>query len=154
MTRRLRHTLALFALAAALLPMSAAAVPADTTDTTPPLEERALERARLMQLLNADSVQKQERAVRQIGTYAHTGRYDEEFFDLLVTPLHGLVATSDSDGLRIMAISALSSIGTDAAIRGLRTLVYDLESERVQSIAKTVIVASEAPHVAAQTQSQ
>ena len=74
-----------------------------------------------MQLLSADSVKRQERAVRQIGTCACTGRYDEEFFDLLVTPLHGLAATSDSDGLRIMAISARSSIGTDAAIGGLRT---------------------------------
>lgn len=154
MTRRLRHILALFALAAALLPMNAAAVSTDTTDTTPALEERALERARLMQLLNSDSMEKQERAVRQIGTYAHTGRYDEEFYSLLVTPLHGVVATSNSNGLRIMAISALSSIGSDAAIEGLRALIHDLDSDRVQTIAKAVIVASEAPRVAARTQSQ
>ncbi len=154
MTRRLRHTLALFALAVALLPMSAAAVPTDTTDTTPPLKERALERARLMQLLNSDSIEKQERAVRLIGTYAHTGQYDEEFFDLLVTPLHGLVATSNSEGLRIMAISALSSIGSDSAIGGLRRLIHNLDSDRVRSIAETVIVASEGPRVAARTQLQ
>lgn len=154
MTRRLRHALALAVLTAALLPLHAGAVPIDTADTTPALEEQDLERARLMRLLNADSPEKQERAVRLIGTYAHTGQYDEEFFDLLVTPLHGLVATGNSEGLRIMAISALSSIGSDAAIEGLRTLVHDLESDRVARIAEAVVVMSEGPRVAARTQSE
>lgn len=154
MTRRLRHTLALLALTAVVLPLSAAAEPRDTTETASHLDSQALEQARLMRLLNSNSTAKQGRAVRLIGTYAHTGRYDTEFFDQLVTPLHGLVATSDSDGLQIMAISALSSIGSDAAIGGLRALVHDLAPDRVQRIAKNVIVASETSRIAARTQSQ
>jgi len=152
MTRRIRYTLALFVLTAVFLPLSATAVPGDTTDTASELEQHALEQARLMQLLNSDSAEEQERAIRLIGTYAHTDRYDADFFSLLVTPLHGLVAQSPSEELRIMAISALASIGSETAVRGLKTLVYDLESDRVRAITKAAIIASEAPRVAARNQ--
>lgn len=130
MTRRIPRALVLFALAAALLPTNAAAVPADTTD------DPALEKATLLRLLNSDSAVEQARAVRLIGTYAHKRRYDANFFQVLVTPLHGLVATGKTEAIRIMAVSALSGIGTESAMQGLEALVDHLEPERVQLLTR------------------
>jgi hypothetical protein len=141
MTRRLRHTLAIFALAAALLSTGAVAGPADTTDTAASVDADAVEKATLMRMLNAPSVATQERAVRLIGTYAHTGRYDADFFRLFVTPLHGLVAEGRSEAVRIMALSALSSIGTDRAMQGLRTRVDALTSDRVRRMTRYALAA-------------
>lgn len=142
MTHRLYSTFAVLVLAAALLPMSAVATPADTTDTPDPLAK-----ATLLRLLNADSVTKQERAVRHIGTYAHTGRYDDSFFRPFVTPLHGLVATGKSEAVRIMAVSALASIGTDRAMEGLRAQVPSLRPVRVQKLTKYAVAAYDANRV-------
>lgn len=75
MTRRLWYPLAIFALAAALLPMSVAAAPSDTTDSANAVDPVGPEQAKLLRLLNSDSVKEQERAVRLIGTYAHTGTH-------------------------------------------------------------------------------
>jgi hypothetical protein len=144
MTLRLRHTLTAFALAAALLPMSAAAVPTDTSDTSATAEQ-----VELLHMLNADAVETQERAVRLIGTYAHTGRYDADFFRLFVTPLHGLVAKGKTDALRIMAISALASIGTDRAMLGLKAQVRTLRPVRVQKVTRYAIAQHEAGRAAA-----
>jgi hypothetical protein len=139
MIRRLRHTIAAVVLTAALLPGSAAATPADTTDTPAPTAEKI----ELLRMLNADAVETRERAVRLIGTYAHTGRYDTGFFRLLVTPLHGLVANGRTEAVRLMAVSALASIGTDHAIDGLRAQVRDLRPPRVQTTAKHAILKHE-----------
>jgi len=139
MTRRLRRTFTLLVLTAMLLPASIAAAPADTTDGP-----EVVERSTLLRLLNADSAEKQARAVRLIGTYAHNDRFDTDYFGVLVTPLHGLVATGKTDAIRIMAISALSAIGTDAAMQGLRSQVDRLRPERVQRLTKFALVQHEA----------
>jgi hypothetical protein len=130
MIRRTSRALALFALAAALLPTNAAAVSADTTD------DPAVEKATLLRLLNSNSATEQARAVRLIGKYAHKRRYDANFFRVLVTPLHGLVATGKTEAIRIMAVSALSSIGTESAMQGLKAQVDRLEPERVQLLTR------------------
>lgn len=125
-------------LAFALLPMSAAAVPADTSDTTDTPEE-TVAKAEVLRLLNAGSLEKQERAVRLIGHYAHTDQYDEDFYRLMVTPLQYLVVNGQTDPLRIMAVSALYSIGTDSAIRGLQAQVDALDSNRVMEVTKNAL---------------
>ncbi len=149
MTRRLWYPLAIFALAAALLPMSAAAAPSDTTNAVDPVGP---EQAKLLRLLNSDSVKEQERAVCLIGTYAHTGTHDADFFRLLVAPLHGLVMDGKTEALRIMSVSALSSIGTDAAMQGLQVQVDDIDSARVQQIARNALAVHEASRIAAKKQ--
>lgn len=129
-----------------LLPVSAAAAPSDTTNT---LTRMAPEKAELLRLLNSDSVTEQERAVRHINTYAHTGRREADFFTLMVPPLHELVRNGDSEAVRIMAVSALSSIGTDEAMRGLQAQVDDIESARVQRITQNAIATYQSAQIAA-----
>lgn len=125
-------------LAFALLPMSAAAVPADTSDTTVPPEE-TVAKAEVLGLLNSGSLEKQERAVRLIGHYAHTDQYDEDFYRLMVTPLQYLVVNGETEPLRIMAVSALYSIGTDSAMRGLQAQVDALDSDRVAKVTENAL---------------
>jgi hypothetical protein len=125
-------------LAFALLPMSAAAVPADTSLTTNTSEE-TVAKAEVLRLLNSGSLEKQERAVRLIGHYAHTDQYDADFYRLMVTPLQYLVVNGQTDPLRIMAVSALYSIGTDPAMRGLQAQVDALDSDRVTRVTKNAL---------------
>jgi hypothetical protein len=125
-------------LALALLPMSAAAVPADTTDTTTPAEE-TVAKAEVLRLLNSDALGDQERAVRLIGHYAHTDQFDEDFYRLMVTPLQYIVANGRTEALRIMAVSALYSIGTDPAMRGLQAQLNALDSDRVTRVTKNAL---------------
>ena len=149
MTRRLWYSLAIAVLTVALLPVSAAAVSADTTD---PVIQVDTEKAELLRLLNSDSVAEQERAVQRIGSYAHTGRHDAEFFNRLIAPLHGLVMDGKTEAVRIMAVSALSSIGTDTAMKGLQAQVEDIESTRVRRIAQNALAAHSARRIAARKQ--
>jgi len=132
---RLRHTLTAFVLALAVLPMSAAAVPADTTTTSDAIAAKA----EVLQLLNSDSFEEQEQAIRLIGHYAHTGQFDADFYRLMVTPLQYIVANGQHESLRIMAVSALYSIGSDSAIRGLQAQVDGLDSERVAKVTKNAL---------------
>lgn len=146
MMKRLRYTLAIFAMAAVLLPTSAAATPSDTTKTQ---DRVAPEKVELLRLLNSDSVSEQKHAVRRIGTHAYTGRRDANFFDRLVAPLHGLMINGETEALRIMAVSALASIGTDSAILGLRVQVDDIASPRVERLAQNALDAHTAHQIAA-----
>lgn len=138
MRYRLCSLFAVFVLAAALVPAGISATPNDTTRTAA-LDSTDTDRATLLRLLNADDVAKQERAVRLIGTYAHTGRHDESFFRSFVVPLHGIVAEGETEALRLMAVSALASIGTDPAIEGLRTQVGSLPPSRVRKATRHAI---------------
>lgn len=132
---RLRRTITAFVLALAVLPMSAAAVPTDTTTTSDAITAKA----EVLQLLNSDSFEEQEEAIRLIGHYAHTDQFDEDFYGLMVTPLQYIVANSPHESLRIMAVSALYSIGTDSAMRGLQVQVDAIDSERVAKVAKDAL---------------
>lgn len=150
MMRRLRYSLPIFALVAVLLPMSTAAAPTDTTDTV--VDRVGSEQVELLRLLNSNSVKDQERAVGLIGTHAHTGRRNGDFFDPLIAPLHGLVLNGQTEELRIMAVSALYSIGTEPAMRGLQVQVDDIESARVQKIARQALSTYETTRLAAKNQ--
>lgn len=132
--------LVVLALAGAAGPSAFAALPDDTTDTAvrAPLDA---DRTTLLRSLNADDPATQERAVRLIGTYAHTGRCGVDFLDSFVVPLHGLVASGKTDALRLMAVSALASIGTDRAIAGLRAQVDRLPPSRVREVTEHAIAA-------------
>jgi hypothetical protein len=142
---RLRRTLTAIVLALAVLPLGAAAHPADTSDTADETEAKV----KILRLLNADSVEKQQRAVRLIGYYAHTDRYDDDFFRLMVTPLHYVVAEGQTESLRIMAISALYSIGTDAAMEGLRAQVNTLDTGRVKEFTQIALAQYKADRITA-----
>lgn len=143
---RLRHTLTAFILALALLPMTAAAAPADTTDTP----EETVTKVEVLRLLNSGSVENQEQAVRLIGHYAHTDQFDEDFYRLMVTPLKYVVAEGQTESLRIMAVSALYSIGTEEAIRGLETQTDVLDSDRVAKVAEHALLEHKLDRAAAQ----
>jgi len=136
---------ALLALFFAFPPMNAVAGPADTTDA--PVAE---EKVALLRMLNARSVATQERAVHRIGTYAHTGRYDEAFFRVLITPLHGLVGGGETEAVRLMAVSALTSIGTPRAMQGLHVQVDHLSPPRVQRVTRAAIAQYKADRVVRQ----
>jgi HEAT repeat protein len=116
--------------------MGTAAAPADTTDESDPVAK-----ATLLRLLNSDSPTKQERAVRLIGMYAHSDRYDADYFRVLVTPLHGIVAAGQTEAVRIMAVSALSAIGTERAMQGLKDQVDGLKPKRVQTLTRYALAA-------------
>ncbi|PQJ34846.1 hypothetical protein BSZ35_09740 [Salinibacter sp. 10B] len=142
---RLRHALPTLLLLLALLPMSTMAIPADTTDT--PQTETAAKMT-IMNNLNSGVVAKQADAISLISHYAHVGRFDADFYSLMVTPLHALVSKGETESLRIMAISALYSIGTDTAMRGLKAQMDSFESERLTTVAENAIAQYEADRTA------
>lgn len=126
---RLNELLTVLALSFALLPMSVAAAPADTLDT--PTPETAV-KAELLSALTSNSVEAQEQAALRIREYAYTQRYNEALFRDLVTPLHDIVADGQTEHVRLMAISALSAIGTDLAMIGLQVEKDRITSDRVR----------------------
>lgn len=138
---RLARTLTIV-LATGLLSLTAAATPADTSELG---DDPAVEKVKLLRLLNSGNVDKQERALRLIGHYAHTDQYDEDFYRIMVTPLHGILAETHAEALQIMAVSALYSIGTDHAFRGLEAQVSHLESARVTKVTESALAHYEAP---------
>ncbi len=125
---RLHKLLTVLALSIALLPMSVAAVPADTTDTP-----EAAVKAELLKDLTSDSVEVQERAARRVREYAYTQRYDDALFRDLVTPLHNIVADGRTENVRLMAVSALAAIGTDMAMIGLQVEKDRFASDRLKN---------------------
>lgn len=135
MITRLRRLLSILLLIGALGP-AYAATPADTIDTPTP---EAVVQAEIVRALTSDSVQDRERAARRIRTYAFTDRYDNAFFRPLVSPLQDIVADGPTEHLRTTAISALSAIGTDAAIRGLKAQVISFEPGPVRQMTVYVI---------------
>jgi hypothetical protein len=143
---RLRTALPTLLLALALLPLNVASAPADTTDT-PDAEADA--KLKIMRLLNGETVAKQEKAVRLISHYAHTGQFDTEFYSIMVTPLNALVVQGETESLRIMVVSALYSIGTESAMRGLKAQVDSLESERLVEVAERALAQYKADRTAA-----
>jgi hypothetical protein len=146
---RLRTALPTFLLIAALLPLNVASAPADTT-ATPDTEADA--KLKIMTLLNSDTAAEQEKAVRLISNYAHTGQFDKDFFRVMVTPLHALVAQGETESLRIMAVSALYSIGTEDAMEGLKAQIDDLESERLTTLAERALAQYKADRMAKRAQ--
>jgi hypothetical protein len=126
--------------------MSAVATPADTTTTS----EEAITKVKVLRLLNSDSAEDQERALRLIGHYAHTDQFGEDFYRLMITPLQYLVAKGETESLRIMAVSALHSIGTEEAIRGLEAQADMLDSDRVAKVTKHALLEHKHERAAAQ----
>ena len=115
--------------------MAAVSAPADFTDTP----DATVAKMEVLQLLNSGSLDKQVKAVRMIGHYAHTDQFDDDFYRPFITPLQYIVAEGQTDALRIMAVSALYSIGSDSAIRGLRAQVRTLDSEPVAEVAENAV---------------
>lgn len=148
---RLRQTLTSLLLVAALLPLSATALPADTTETN---DDPTTAKSRIFHLLNAEDISKQEQGVRLIGQYAHTGQFDENFYRVLVTPLRYLVVKGETESLRIMAVSALFSIGTDEAIGALKAHVDNLDSNRLARVMENALKQHEADRTAAKRTSR
>lgn len=132
---RLRRTISVFVLALALLPLTATALPADKIDTP----EESAAKVEVFRLLNSDSIEKQEKAIRLIGHYAHTDQFDADFYRLMVTPLQYIVAKGQTEPLRIMAVSALYSIGSDPAMKGLQAQVNGLDSDRVTEVTENAL---------------
>lgn len=137
---RLRHTLSALLILGLLSPASAAS-PTDTVDATSPetIVQTELERA-----LTSDRAQAQEQAARRIRAYAHTDRYGHAFFRTLVSPLHDIAADGQTESLRLMAISALSAIGTDAVLRTLKAQVISFEAGPVRRMTVHVIAQHDA----------
>lgn len=135
MMTRLRHTLSILLVLGLLGPAHAAPSP-DTTDAPTP---ETLVQTELAQSLTSDRAYDQERAARRIRTYAYTDRYDAAFFRDLVSPLQDLAADGRTESLRITAISALSAIGTDAAMRGLKAQVISFRPGPIRQLTVHVI---------------
>ena len=133
---RLRGIITALAFSLILLPAGVAATPADTIDT--PTPEGFVE-SELQQGLTSDSVALQEQALRRIRAYAHTERYDKALFNDLVRPLHDLVADGETVHLRLMALSALDAIGSDAAMAGLQVQKDGLNSDLLRDATETVL---------------
>ncbi len=139
---RLRHALPTLLLTLALFSMGTVSAPTGTPDT------EADTKLKIMRLLNSDTVAQQEKAVRLISNYAHTGQFDKDFFRIMVTPLHAIVAEGETESLRIMAVSALYSIGTDEAMSGLEEQLGYFKSERLATVAKRAVAAYKAEKTA------
>lgn len=132
--KRLRGIITALAFSLLLLPVGVAATPADTIDTP-----EGFVQADLQQGLTSDSVELQERAMRRIRAYAHTDRYDRALFSDLVRPLQDLVAEGKTVHLRLMALSALDAIGSDAAMAGLQVQKNSLDSDLLRNATETVL---------------
>ena len=132
---RFRGIITALAFSLILLP-AAAATPADTTDTPTP---EGFVQSELMQGLTSNSVAQQEQAMRRIRAYAHTERYNKALFNDLVRPLQDLVADGQTVHLRLMALSALDAIGSDAALAGLQVQKNNLDSDLLRNATATVL---------------
>lgn len=134
--RLMRNALAILALTVLLGPVTANATAPDTA--------RSVDRAVLIQkqlaTLLQDGDQQQEQAIQLIAHYAHTDRYNDSFFYPLIDPLLEVVTTSEIEELRIMAISALSSIGNRTAMTTLKAHLPSIDSEYVETIARRALV--------------
>jgi hypothetical protein len=133
---RLRGIITALAFSLILLPTGVAAAPADTVDTPTP---EGFVQSELMQGLTSNSVAQQEQAMRRIRAYAHTERYNKAIFDTLVRPLHDIVAHGYTNEIRLMALSALDAIGSDAAMAGLQVQKETLGSDLVRNATETVL---------------
>lgn len=140
MIHRLRHAFSILLLIGVLAP-AYAAPPADTTTIPAP---EAVVQTELARTLTSNSVQDQERAARRIRTYAHTDRYGPAFFEGLATHLHDIAADGRTELLRITAITALSAIGTDAAVRTLKAQVVSFDPGPVRQTTVHVIAQHDA----------
>lgn len=139
MTHRIRHLLAILALAAVLAPTG---VVATTADTSIVVDREALIQKQMIDLLKEGEAQ-QEGAIQLISHYAFTEQFNASFFRPLISPLLEIAVEGEGDELRIMAISALSTIGTSSAMNELEAQVETIESERVQSIAQRALLQHE-----------
>jgi hypothetical protein len=128
-------------LMAGLLSPAYASAPADSADAPTP---EALVQVELTRSLTSDSAHDQERAARRIRTYAYTDRHSDAFFRPLVPHLHDLAADGRTESLRVTAITALSAIGTDAALRGLKAQVISFEAGPVRRLTVHVIAQHDA----------
>ena len=146
---RIQRTITALLLSLFLLPASTVALPADTTDTP-----EGFVQAELRQSLTSDSMALQERAMRRIRAYAHTELYDKAIFDDLVQPLHEVVATGETVHVRLMALSALDAIGSDAAMAGLQVQKDGFESDLLRQTAETVLARHAATRTDAPTQTR
>jgi hypothetical protein len=140
MISRLRYALSILLLVGVLCP-AFAATPTDTVDTPAP---EAVTQAALERSLTSDSVQDQIRAARRIRAYAHTDRYGRAFFRPLRSPLHDIAADGRTEPLRILAISALAAIGSDAAVRTLKAQVVSFDPGPVRQVTVHVIAQHDA----------
>lgn len=136
MTRSIRRFLIALVWAALLIPTGSLAM---TSDTSTVADREARIQKQLTELLQKDET-RQEHALQIISHYAHVDQYDASFFRPFVSPLLEIVAKSDADELRIMAISTLSSIGTPPAIEGLEAQVNAIASSRVQTMAQRAVI--------------
>ena len=132
---RLRHTLSALLIIGLLSPAYAVS-PADTVDTTSP---ETIVQTELKRALTSDRAQAQEQAARRIRAYAHTDRYSRASFRDLVPPLHGIAADDGTESVRLAAISAPSTIGTDAVLRTLKAQVISFEAGPVRRMTVHVI---------------
>ena len=133
---RLRGIITALAFSLILLPAGVAATPADTIDTPTP---EGFVLSELQQGLASSSVGQQEQAMRRIRAYAHTERYNKALFNDLVRPLQDLVADGQTVHLRLMALSALDAIGSDAALAGLQVQKNNLDSDLLRNATATVL---------------
>lgn len=136
----LRHMLSALLILGLLSPVYAVS-PADTVDAPSPetIVQTELERA-----LTSDRAQAQEQAARRIRAYAHTDRYSRAFFRDLVAPLHDIAADGGTESVRLTAISALSTIGTEAVLRTLKAQVVSFEAGPVRRMTIHVIAQHDA----------
>jgi hypothetical protein len=140
MISRLRYALSILLLVGVLSPASAA-TPSDTVDAITP---EAVTQAELARSLTSDSVHDRVRAARRIRTYAYTDRYSRAFFRPLRSPLHDIAADGRTELLRILAISALAAIGSDAAVRTLKAQVVSFDPGPVRQVTVHVIAQHDA----------
>lgn len=148
---RIQTTITALLLSFFLLPASTVALPADTIDTPTP---EGVVQADLEQSLTSDSMALQEQAMRRVRSYAHTELYDTAIFDDLVQPLHDLVATGETVHIRLMALSALDAIGSDAAMAGLQVQKGSFESDLLRQTAETVLARHAATRASDPTQTR
>ncbi|PSQ97440.1 MAG: hypothetical protein BRD55_02315 [Bacteroidetes bacterium SW_9_63_38] len=133
---RLRSIITALAFSLILLLVGVVASPANTIDSPTPEE---VVQSELMQDLTSESVTLQKQAMRRIRAYAHTGRYNKAIFDNLVGPLHDIVAHGYTKEIRLVALSALDAIGSDAAMAGLQVQQGTLSSDLVRNATETVL---------------
>ena len=137
----LGNTLRLRALLTALLlglAVSPALAHGDATvgddDRGDRLREARLQR-QTVHLLTSSRVQAQEQALHLVIHYAHVDTLDARFYRPMTSHLASIATEGQTEGLQIMAVSALAKIDTPASMRLLEESAPRIESERVKRLA-------------------
>lgn len=137
------YTVALALFFTLTLPEMGLAHPASSQDASPllsvdhPNEERV--QRQMTHLLTSGTPAERGRALHRILEFKRTNAFSTRFFHAVAPAIGALATASDSETLRLMAVSTLYTLDTPTAIAHLRDVARDLPEGHVREVAERVL---------------